>query len=114
MKIKINGVVVEKLKGKIQDTDWYQYEHPSFDLVENFYDVQNICKDSLACYLDSFNWSIMNKTELTASIYKFITHRVYVIKDGFANNFLPDQINWDVVFNFIDWSSVLSFILFLL
>src|SRR5690554_3153817 len=108
MKIKVNGVIVDKVKGAIKNTDWYQYEHPSFDLVENFNDVQMICKDSLACYLDSFNWSIMNKTELTASIYKFITHRVHVVKDRFTNNFLPDQINWNVILNFIDWQVILN------
>ena len=118
--VRINGVEIElyesvgeaisdKLKGAVQNTDWYKFEHPSFDLVQNFEDVKMICKDDLACYADSLNWSIMNKTELTASIYKFITHRVAAVKTGFTENFLPDSI-----LNFIDWHFLLDCVLWFL
>jgi hypothetical protein len=98
-----------KFQAAIQNTEWYQYEHPNFDLVKNTEQVKNICGEDPDCYADALNWTIMNKTEITSNIYKFISHRVSVVKDGLTNNFLPDRLNWDA---FIDnWDLVLDCIL---
>jgi hypothetical protein len=97
MKIKINSVecsyglecAKEHIKkALITDQEWYQYEHPNFDLVRNYEDVKAICDQNAFCWLDSFNWSIMNTTELTSSLYKFVTYHTNVIKQGIESEFM--------------------------
>lgn len=102
----LGEAVSDKLNTAIQNTQWYHHTPPkSFDLFQNFNDVQSYCRDNVACYMDAMNWSIMNKTELTADIYKFITHRVSVVKEGFAHHFLPSDAH---ILNFIDWHFILD------
>jgi hypothetical protein len=104
----IGDAVISKLSDAIHHTEWYQRTPQNFDLVHNFNDVQAICGDffnNQVCYMDSFNWSVMNKTELTSDIFKFISHRMSVIREGFANNFLPD---FHTILNFIDWHFILD------
>ncbi|MEH7122133.1 hypothetical protein V7127_02690 [Bacillus sp. JJ1773] len=92
-----------KIDGAIKESHWYQYEHPNFDRIKDYDTVQNICKDDFFCHLDSVNWTIMNKTEITSNIYKFIAHRVSIVKDGFANNFWPDEFDWGFILDCILW-----------
>lgn len=103
----IGDLITSKIGDALHHTEWYQHTPYNFDLVKNFNDVQAYCGDNAACYMDSLNWSIMNKSELTADIYKFITHRVSIIKDGFAHNFWPSD-HMQHVLNFIDWHFVLD------
>lgn len=104
----LGDAVISKLSEAIHHSEWYQHTPKDFDLFENTNRVQAICGDNLACYADSANWTIANKTEFTADLYKFITDRVYVIRHGFKDNFLPDHINWDAFANFIDWHFILD------
>lgn len=103
------------IQNAIHNTEWYQHEPHNFDLVKNFDHVQAICGDytgglgSGSCYMDALNWSIMNKTELTRDIYKFITDRASVIRDGLQNNLIPHQhLDFGGIFNLIDWHFVLD------
>ena len=100
--------VISKLSDDIHQSEWYHHTPQNFDLVHNFKEVQAICNNNLDCYADSFNWSIMNKNELTADIYKFITHRVSVIREGFTDNFLPKHIDFHAVLDFMDWQFILD------
>lgn len=88
------------VEGELKHTEFYQYEPKQFDLVKDFDNVKTICNDNLFCWLDAYHWSIMNKSELTASIYKYITHRVHVFKDGFAKE-AEHLSNVDVWGNFL-------------
>lgn len=106
----IGDAVISKISDAINHSEWYNHTPKEFDLFENTNHVKGICGNDLDCYADSANWTIMNKTELTSDIYKFITDRVYVIKHGFTDNFLPDRIHWEEVLNFIDWNFVLDYI----
>jgi hypothetical protein len=103
----IGDAITSKITEAIHHTEWYNHTPYNFDLVKNFNDVQAYCGNDAACYMDSLNWSIMNKTELTTDIYKFITYRVSVVKDGFAHNFWPSD-HAQHILNFIDWHFVLD------
>jgi hypothetical protein len=103
----LGQAIQDKLANAIHQTDWYNYQPQNFDLVKNFNDVQAHCNNDLPCYMDSLNWAIMNKSELTADIYKFIVHRVHVVKQGFAENFWPSD-HMQHVLNFIDWHFILD------
>ena len=112
--------VGEVIMEKIQHTEWYNHTPYNFDLVKNFNDVKAICGDSPFCWTDSLNWSIMNKSELTADIYKFISHRAAVIRNGFETNFLPKgttlhdimsywpDYSFKSILNLIDWNFLLD------
>lgn len=104
MKINISSMVSES----IHKTEWYQHTPKKFDLVQNYNHVQAICGDDPACYMDSFNWTVMNKTELTSDIYKLISDRMAVIKEGFQNNFLPEHVNFHALLDLIDWHFILD------
>lgn len=119
----IGDAVLTKLSDSIHHTEWYYHTPQNFDLVHNFNDVQAKCAEDAFCYLDSFNWSIMNKTELTADIYKFITDKTAIVRDGIENNFIPnnhiefswfdgpvklipnllDMIDWHFILDCISW-----------
>ncbi|MDQ1003944.1 hypothetical protein QFZ28_004344 [Neobacillus niacini] len=104
----IGNAAISKISDAIHNSQWYDHTPINFDLVHNFNDVQAICNNNIVCYMDSFNWSIMNKTELTADIFKFISHRMSVIREGFTNNFLPDYIDFGAILDFIDWQFILN------
>lgn len=100
----IGEAIESKIMDYIHHTDWYNYNPP---VASDLKDLHEICGNNAACYMDNANWQIMNKTEVTADIYKFITQRVHVVKDGFSHNFWP----WDHaqhILNFIDWNFVLD------
>ncbi|MEH7548239.1 hypothetical protein [Neobacillus vireti] len=98
----------------IHNTEWYHHTPQDFDLVENFNNVQAICGENLNCFWDAANWSIMNKTELTSDIYKFITHRMSILRDGLQNNLIPDHhLDYGGIFNLIDWNFLLDCILWI-
>lgn len=107
----IGEAITSKISEAIHNTEWYHHTPNNFDLVQNFNHVQGICGESLSCYMDSLNWSIMNKTELTADIYKFISDRMAVIREGFQYNFWPkdhlhhvlDLIDWHFILDCISW-----------
>ncbi|MDP4085776.1 MAG: hypothetical protein Q8934_14315 [Bacillota bacterium] len=104
----LSEAIFSKIQTAIHHTEWYNHTPKDFDLFKNFNQVQAYCGDNMACYADSANWTIANKTEFTADLYKFITDRVYVIKHGFADNFLPDRIHWEVLMNLIDWHFIMD------
>jgi hypothetical protein len=98
----LGDAVISKISDAVHNSEWYQDTPYKFDLFNNFHHVQAICGDlgtvnetntsfiidsnNLACWMDSANWTIMNKTPLTSDIYKFISERSYVIRHG-LNNF---------------------------
>lgn len=112
----IGEAITDKITNAIHNTEWFQTATPhKFDLVQNFDHVQAICGDytgglgSGACYMDALNWSIMNKTELTKEIYKFIAERAAVMRDGFQNNLIHGQhFDFGGIFNLIDWHFILD------
>ncbi|MEH7086500.1 hypothetical protein V7139_27800, partial [Neobacillus drentensis] len=105
----IGDAVISKISDAVHNSEWYQHTPQNFDLVHNFKEVQAICGDidNMVCYMDSLNWSIMNKTELTADIFRFISHRMSVIRTGFTENFLPSD-HIEHLLNFIDWHFILD------
>lgn len=109
----IGDAVISKFSDAIHHSEWYNHTPKDFDLVKDFDHIQAICGNNLVCYHDSLDWAIMNKTEFTADIYKFITDRVYVIKHGFSDNFLPDHIHWEAILNIIDWDFLIDCISFI-
>lgn len=111
----IGDAIISKVSDAIHHTEWYHHTPYKFDLVHNFNDVQAICGDytgglgSPACYIDAFNWSIMNKTELTADIYKFISDRMAIMRDGIQNNLIPHHhLDFGGIFNLVDWHFILD------
>jgi hypothetical protein len=107
----LGDAVLSKLSDAVHNSQWYQRTPSNFDLIKNNDFVQGYCGDFIEnqnCYLDSANWTLMNKSELTSDIYKFITHRVSVVKNGFHDNFLPNHINLDHILNLIDWHFLLD------
>lgn len=102
--VKREGILVRlraSVGNEIKSTEWYQYQPVKFDLVKDFDNVKKVCSDDLFCLLDAFNWSVMNKTEWSASLYKYITHRVSVMKEGFAKE-AEHLSKVDIIGNFID------------
>jgi hypothetical protein len=111
----IGGIIKDRLSEAIQNTEWYQHAPNKMDLFKDWSHVQSICGDYKgglgdgACYLDSMNWSIMNKTELTADIYKFISDRMAVMREGIQDNLIPNHhLDFGGIFNLIDWHFVLD------
>lgn len=96
--IERKGILVRlwaRVGEEIKSTEWYQDEPQNFDLVKNYNEVMEKCGDDIICQMDSFNWTVMNKTEITASIYKFITNRAHVIRRGFDNEVVNfKEIDW--------------------
>lgn len=105
----LGDAIASKIQTAIENTEWYHQRPPSnFDLTEDFEHVKSICGPDLNCYWDSANWTIMNKTELTADIYKFITNRFDVVRDGFLHNFWPQDHAWHQLIQMIDWHFILD------
>jgi hypothetical protein len=90
------------------NTEWYQHNPNQFDLAQNFNHVQSICGENLNCYWDAANWTITDKTEVTSDIYKFISDRMTVIREGLQYNFLPKHIDFHAVLNLIDWHFIMD------
>jgi hypothetical protein len=118
----IGDAVISKLSDAIHQSGWYHHTPQNFDLVHNFNDVQAFCGDNAVCYMDSLNWAIMNKSELTADIYKFITNQTSIMREGIQNNLIPhyhidfytfhlpklipnllDCIDWHFILDCISW-----------
>jgi hypothetical protein len=114
----IGDFLQDKLGNAIHHTEWFKHQPQNFDLVHNFSDVQSKCGDDAFCYMDSLNWSIMNKSELTTDIYKFITNQTAIMRNGFENNLIPNkhiEFSWfhlpeitQNILNMIDWHFVLD------
>lgn len=103
----LGNAIISKISDALQHTEWYQHTPNKFDMVQNLDHVKMICGYKPECYADSLNWSIMNKTALTSDVYKFISDRMAVIREGFQYNFLPkhilDLIDWHFVLDCISW-----------
>lgn len=94
--------LAEGLLKKFHDTEWYQHTS-DFNVFENYDGVKALCDENLLCWMDAVNRSGMEISEPTKMVYRFISHRAEVIKDGFANNFWPDYIDWNVLLDCIAW-----------
>lgn len=81
---------IDKTRDVIMETKWYQHEGaPS---MADLNKVEAVCNDDPFCWMDAANRLIMDSTPVTQAIYRFITHRTAIIRDGIENNFLP----WDM------------------
>ncbi len=81
---------IDKTRDMILETDFYHHEGaPS---MKDLHKVEAICNDDPFCWLDSANRLLMESTEVTKTVYRFITHRMAIVRDGVEHNFLP----WDL------------------
>lgn len=98
----IGEAVADKVKNAIHDTEWYQHTS-DFNVFNNYDAVDNLCGDNAICWMDAVNRSVMETTEPTKMIYRLISHRVGIVKDSFANNFWPEEFDWELVLDCILW-----------
>jgi hypothetical protein len=119
--VKINGVIVSKeihqiaqensyqsisemVKGNlselVQNTEWYR-ENSDINIFSNYEAVRSVCDDNAICWMDAVNRSVMESNEVTGAVYKFIQHRAALIKEGFMENLLGD--NLEAVLDCILW-----------
>lgn len=81
-------IIGNKIKVKYESLDWNQRE-PYLNIFDDIDKVKAYCGnfgediEGTACWLDAYNWSLMNKTPITEDIYQFISHRAGVIRGGF-------------------------------
>lgn len=94
--------VSERIMDLLQKTDWYQQSNSDFNIFKNWEGVKNLCKDDALCLMDAVNRSVMESTKGTEMIYKFISHRAALVRDGFENNFWQG-IDWEMVLDCILW-----------
>lgn len=104
----IGEAITSKISDYIHHAEWFRYTPKKFDLVQNFDHVQAICGNNQICYMDSLNWSIMNKNELTADIYKFIAERTAVMREGILHNFTHNHFDLHTILDLIDWHFILD------
>jgi hypothetical protein len=76
----------KSIKFRFENNQWQQVQ-PKRDLFKDFDDVKYVCGDGdnlseMACWLDTYNWSLMNKTKFTEDIYQFISHRAQIMRKG--------------------------------
>lgn len=110
-----------KLKYKYENSEWNQIE-PNLDMFKSIQDVKNVCGNGdsfneVMCWLDTYHWSIMNKSKLTEDIYQFISHRATLIRKSIDDEIDNFHINWDIVLspakeNFIKNGSNLMYFIF--
>jgi hypothetical protein len=113
--VKINGVEVtgaansyqslpEMIKGNlteaIHNSEWYR-ENSDINIFTNYEAVRSVCDDNAICWMDAVNRSVMESNEVTGAVYKFIQHRAALIKEGFTENLLGD--NLEAVLDCILW-----------
>ncbi len=95
-------VLGNKIKIKYENAEWNQHK-PSMDIFEDINQVKDYCGnfgdsfENTNCWLDVYNWSLMNKTKLTEDIYQFINHRANVVRNGFKNEIDNFQVKWEVL-----------------
>jgi hypothetical protein len=98
------GSIGEMIKGNIseaiQNTEWYR-ENSDFNIFSNYEGVRGLCDDNTICWMDAVNRSFMESNEFTGSVYKFIQHRAGLIREGFTENLLGD--NLEAVLDCILW-----------
>lgn len=80
-------VIGNRIKVTYDNFEWNQKE-PQLDIFKDINQVNNVCGNGdtlpeINCWLDVFNWSVMNKTKLTEDIYQFINHRARITRAGF-------------------------------
>jgi hypothetical protein len=83
-------ILGNKIKVKYENLEWNKHnsEAMNYDLFENLDQVKSACGafgndlESTSCWLDVYNWSLMNKTKLTEDIYQFISHRAYIVRSS--------------------------------
>ena len=78
-----------KIKMKYDGFEWQQVK-VHHDIFEDINTVSARCGngdtfEEATCWLDAFNWSVMNKTHLTEDIYQFIAHRSGVMRRAIDN-----------------------------
>lgn len=97
------------MKMVLNGSHWYEYKPGVEDMFKHFDYVQATCRDNPICYMDSFNYSVMNQNEVSAAVYQFISHRAAVVRDGFEHNFFNrlhialDMIDWHFILDCITW-----------
>ncbi len=75
-----------KLKFKFEQNEWQQ-KNPPRDLFNNFDEVKVVCGNGdniqeMACWLDTYHWSLMKQTKLTEDMYQFINHKAQIMRAG--------------------------------
>lgn len=94
MKFILVDNALQLVSEKIQQSEWYQYQPQQFDYGVNRQMVEAVCNHNPVCYMDSLNWTLMNKTPLTESIYKWIAYRSHIAYEGVTTNFLPHHLDF--------------------
>lgn len=95
-------VLGNKINFKYENAEWNQHT-PSMDIFEDINQVKDFCGnfgdnfENTNCWLDVYNWSLMNKTKLTEDIFQFINHRANVVRNGLKNEIENFQVNWEVL-----------------
>lgn len=97
-------IVGNKIKVKYESLDWNQRE-PYLDVFDDIEKVKAYCGkfgediEGTTCWLDAYNWSLMNKTPLTEDIYQFISHRAGIIRGGFDKEIASwEGFNWEMFY----------------
>jgi uncharacterized protein YnzC (UPF0291/DUF896 family) len=75
-----------KLKFRYEYNQWQQVQ-PRRDIFNNLDDVKVVCGNGddvkeIACWLDTYHWSLMKQSKVTEDIYQFINHRAQVMRAG--------------------------------
>lgn len=101
------NVLGNKIKYKYKNAEWNQHE-PSMDIFKDINQVKDYCGnfgdsfENTNCWLDVYNWSLMNKTKFTEDIYQFINHRANVVRNGFTKEIENFSINEEMRQDLID------------
>lgn len=102
MRVPAMDIIGNKIKIKYDNLEWNQRE-PYLDIFTDIEQVKAYCGgfgndvESTTCWLDAYNWSLMNKSKLTEDIYQFISHRAGIIRSGIDNEIANwSGFNWDV------------------
>jgi hypothetical protein len=96
----IPELVRGNLTEAVHNTEWYR-ENSDINIFTNYESVRSVCDDNAICWMDAVNRSVMESNEVTGAIYKFIQHRAALIKEGFTENLLGD--NLEAVLDCILW-----------
>lgn len=87
---------IDKTRDMVLDSEFYQ--HTPIPPLDEFHKVQGYCGDIFddpTCYMDSFNHMVMKATPVTEAMYKFITHKTAIIREGIDSDlFLMEGFIW--------------------
>jgi hypothetical protein len=93
---------INKLKFKYENAEWQQVTHEVDLFKDPLFEINKYCGDDPTCWLDVYNWSLMNKTTLTEDIYQFIVHKANVIREAIDREIANFNIDWEYIFEAIN------------